>query len=148
MIYLGIDPGQSGGIGCWVDKKTISAYSFKDLTIRDIFESFLAMKNIAGDTGLFAMIENVHSMPMQGVASSFKFGRNFGRLEGLLTGSNIPFDYVSPQKWQKELGCLSHGDKNITKSKAQRLFPHLKITHAVADALLIMEYCRRNKTER
>ena len=94
---------------------------------------------------IFAMLENVHSMPKQGVASSFKFGRNFGNLEGLLTGSKIPFDYVTPQKWQKELGCLSHGDKNVTKSKAQRLFPHLKITHAIADALLIMEYCRKIK---
>jgi hypothetical protein len=38
---------------------------------------------------------------------------------------------------------LSKGDKNVTKRKAQELFPSLKITHATADALLIAEYLRR-----
>jgi hypothetical protein len=39
--------------------------------------------------------------------------------------------------------CLTGGDKNISKRRAQELFPSLKITHAVADALLIAEYGRR-----
>jgi hypothetical protein len=42
--------------------------------------------------------------------------------------------------WQKSLGCLTHGDKNVSKAAAQRLFPGMKITHATADALLIAYY--------
>jgi hypothetical protein len=57
----------------------------------------------------------------------------------------IPFEEVSPVKWQKVMGCLSKGDKNVTKAAAQRLFPDIKITHAIADALLIAEYGRRIK---
>jgi len=88
-------------------------------------------------------LEKVHSMPGQGVASSFKFGQGFGHLEMALTSAKIPFTYVTPQKWQKELGCLTGGNKNVSKSRAQQLFPHIKCTHAVSDALLIAEYCRR-----
>ena len=54
-----------------------------------------------------------------------------------------PFEEVAPQVWQKVLGCLSRGDKNVTKAKAQQLFPAIKVTHAIADALLLAEYARR-----
>ena len=55
----------------------------------------------------------------------------------------IPFEYVTPLTWQRYLKCKTGGDKNISKQKAQELFPHLKITHAIADALLIGEYYKR-----
>jgi hypothetical protein len=42
--------------------------------------------------------------------------------------------------WQKALGCLTKGDKNITKRKAQEMFPGIKVTHATADSLLIAHY--------
>jgi len=88
-------------------------------------------------------LERVHTMPGQGVASSGKFMMHYGFLRGVLVALGIPFEEVSPLKWQRALGCLSGGDKNVTKQKAQQLFPHLTITHATADALLIAEYGRR-----
>lgn len=62
-----------------------------------------------------------------------------------LTAAGIPFDEVSPAVWQKYLGCLTGGDKNVTKAKAQQLFPHITVTHAIADAILIGEYLRRKE---
>jgi len=82
-------------------------------------------------------------MPGQGVASSFKFGQGYGSLEMALTAAGIPFERVTPQKWQKALGCLTKGQKNVSKRKAQELFPTMKVTHATADALLIAEWGRR-----
>jgi len=41
------------------------------------------------------------------------------------------------------MGCMTKGDKNVSKRKAQELFPSMKVTHASADALLIAEYGRR-----
>lgn len=32
---------------------------------------------------------------------------------------------------------------NVTKAKAQELFPKEKVTHATADALLLATYCKR-----
>lgn len=137
MHIIGIDPGQSGGIA-------ILRQGFPPQTI--------ALKTTEADIyawlplftdDYFAYIERVHSMPKQGVASSFKFGQNYGFLRGLLIAMRISFDEVTPQKWQKAMGCMSKGDKNVTKARAQQLFPQIKVTHAIADALLIAEYGRR-----
>jgi len=91
----------------------------------------------------FCLIEKVHSSPQMGVTSAFTFGRSFGFVVGLLTAHKIPFEFVTPQKWQKAMGCLTRGDKNVSKAAAQRLFPSVKMTHANADAVLLAEHCRR-----
>ena len=139
MIYLGIDPGQSGGISLH-DRKHVEAFAFTKHTFADIYHIIRTCSELGE---CIAMIEKVHSMPKQGVASSFKFGKNYGFLLGCLTALEIPFEHVTPQRWQGYLKCRTGGDKNITKQKAQELFPHLKITHAIADALLIGEYLKR-----
>jgi crossover junction endodeoxyribonuclease RuvC len=147
--YIGIDPGQSGGIGV-LDSAGKYMCSFKfnkqtDADISEMFDCLLSLRGTMDECSIFALLEKVHSMPKQGVASSFKFGSSFGFLRGMLTAHRIPWDYVSPQKWQKALSCQTKGDKNITKAKAQRSWPDQKITHAIADALLIAEYCRLKK---
>jgi hypothetical protein len=75
-----------------------------------------------------------------GVKSAFTFGNGFGHLEMALTAACIPFARIRPQVWQKELGCLTKGDKNVTRKRASELFPTIKCTHAVSDALLIAQY--------
>ena len=98
------------------------------------------MNALTGGTGIHAYIEQVHSSPQMGVKSAFTFGNGFGHLEMALTAAGIPFTRIRPQVWQKELGCLTKGDKNVSKRKAQELFPSMKVTHATADALLIAKY--------
>ena len=143
---IGIDPGSmSGGIAI-VDDSGPWATKIEGKTERDVCD---IIQEAVG-RGARGMIESVgpargRDGRKQGVASSFKFGRNYGFLRGCLIGLGIPFEEVSPGVWQRALGCLSKGDKNVTKAKAQQLFPHLKITHAVADALLIAEYARRTQ---
>ena len=141
-LHIGIDPGASGGIAFIPDNNPAKAWTVKmPETLADLWD---VLDGVGFDsTDHHACLEKVHSMPGQGVASSFKFGQGFGHLEMALTAARIPFSYITPQKWQKELQCLTGGDKNVSKARAQQLFPHLKITHALADALLIAEYCRR-----
>ena len=148
MLFLGLDPGKSGGISWHYSgapfnpdyKKMAFAEGFTNKTPMDIYR-LIKKRGTVGQC--IAMIEKVHSMPKQGVASSFTFGQGYGFLLGCLTALEIPFEYVTPHKWQGYLHCRSGGDKNITKQKAQELFPTLKITHAIADALLIGEYLQR-----
>jgi Holliday junction resolvasome RuvABC endonuclease subunit len=142
-VIIGIDPGQSGGIAFLEPQHgpfgVVAATKMPDTEadVRDLF----GQGNKA-----FAFIESVHSMPKQGVSSSFKFGRNYGFLRGVLIALGIPFEEVTPQKWQKAMGCMSRGDKNVTKARAQQLFPSVpRITHATADALLIAEFGRRKR---
>jgi hypothetical protein len=138
MNYIGIDPGKSGAIAC-LSMREPEVFKL-DNTERDIWE-FLSGLACEGNTQ--AVIENVHSMPGQGVASSFKFGMSFGMLRGMLIASEMPFELVTPRKWQGYMGCLSGGDKKVTRAKAQELFPKTKVFHWNADALLIAEYARR-----
>jgi len=140
MLIIGIDPGVSGAIAV-LDSKGELAPKWHKLSETECDAGNFLWEDYPKET--FAYIERVHAMPKQGVSSVFKFGQSYGFLRGLLIGLGIPFEEVTPQKWQKAMGCMSKGDKNVTKAKAQQLFPGVKVTHAIADALLIAEYGRR-----
>lgn len=140
MIYLGVDPGVSGAIaGIDEDSHPIGTIRFSE-TWKDVDDW---LTDIGDEFSLSAHIEQVASTPQMGVVSSFKFGRSFGFAHGLLVAHGIRHEFVSPGTWQRALRCLSKGDKNVTKRRAQALWPQIKITHAVADALLIAEFGRR-----
>lgn len=155
MIFLGIDPGKSGGISRH-DRSNVEATKFTNCTPADVFNIIEGYSS----EPCVALIEKVASSEQMGRASSFAFGKGYGFLLGVLTGLKIPFEYIAPATWQGHLKCRTgvkdrkgnvvrdnrgrpKHDKNITKQKAQELFPHLKITHAIADALLIGEYHKR-----
>jgi len=143
MITIGIDPGKNGGIA--VIDELGHAYADKmPETLQDLFEHFDSF-NLSHTGDRRAYLEQVHSSPQMGVKSAFTFGNGFGHLEMALTACSIPFERIRPQVWQKALGCLTKGDKGITKAKAQEMFPSIKMTHAIADSLLIAEYGRRQK---
>lgn len=140
-MYLGLDPGKSGAIARIFDHlpPTPGDVVKLDGTEHDVAEFLRGCEGVE----CTAILERVNAMPKQGVSSTFKFGTSYGFLRGLLVGMKIPFSEVSPVVWQKAMGCRSGGDKNVTKSRAQQLFPSLKITHANADALLLADFARR-----
>jgi hypothetical protein len=140
MTIIGIDAGKNGGI-VWITDGKPCAEKMPD-TLQDLWELIVSISLNAGSggTGIHAYLEQVYSSPQQGVKSAFTFGNGFGHLEMALTAAGIPFTRVRPQIWQKELNCLTGGQKNITKQRAQELFPSIKVTHAIADALLIAKY--------
>lgn len=85
---------------------------------------------------------------MRGSVASFKLGMNYGFLRGCLIAIGIPFEEVTAQKWQQVMGCRTKGDKNVSKARAQQIWPDVKVIHQIADAMLISEYCRRVMVER
>ena len=137
QTVIGIDPGVNGGIA-WIAGGKACVEKMPD-TLHDLWG---LIADIAGEFGVEyrACIEQVSSSPQMGVVSAFSFGRGYGNLEMALTAAGVPFERVRPQVWQKSLGCLTKGDKNVTKRKAQEMFPGIKVTHATADALLIAAY--------
>lgn len=113
-------------------------------TLKDLWELIQSIEHSDGGfRNCKAYMEQVSSSPQMGVVSAFSFGNGYGHLEMALTAAGIPFERVRPQAWQKAMGCMSKGDKNVTKRKAQELHPQLKVTHATADALLIATYGTR-----
>lgn len=141
---IGIDPGADGSAVLIRTDNSVDILRFKKCTEKDIVDALFEWVDDGDLTHLtFCYLEKVHAMPKQGVSSTFKFGKSFGFLIGVLTALGIPYEFVTPNAWQKQLGCQSKGDKNVTKAKAQQLFPAEKIVHGNADALLIAEYGRR-----
>lgn len=138
-LVVGVDPGMSGALVAI----TLGG-DYADHVRGDDTEDDQAnwLRNLQPRIA-FAIYESVHSMPKQGVASSFTFGSSFGFLRGILSAHNIRRDKVTPQKWQTFLKCKTGGNKNISKRKAQELFPKVKVTHQIADALLLAEYARQ-----
>lgn len=144
--FLGIDPGQSGGMTLLKRKKIEDAFTFKDMTGAQVKDWLKCIQYKCGGE-ILAALELVHSMPKQGVSSSFKFGMHYGHCQGILDALEISYELVTPQKWQTFLGCKSGGNKNITKARAHREWPtHSKLlTHALADSALIALWLSRQQ---
>lgn len=156
MIYIGIDPGLSGAVAVIGDvplevTDTPTALVEGDSTKRKYLVPAMAalLKPYSYNGDVLAVLENVHSMPKQGVASSFCFGEGKGMWEGILAAYGIPTELVSPQRWKKEIMADQGKDKSAARFKAMALFPsfagQLKLVKhdGRAEALLMAEYARR-----
>jgi len=149
MLYIGIDPGVNGGIA-WQhergDSVTVHAVKMPD-SLRDLSDLLASL--VETDNLKSCALEKVASRTGQGVRSIFTFGYQYGIVRASVVCHKIPLELVSAQRWQKPFGLIFPATvkrtqkKNQHKAKAQELFPHLKVTHATADALLICDYWRR-----
>lgn len=146
--YIGIDPGKDGAmVLVSSDRRVVKSYCFKDKSEVDIIRQ---LRTWSVDF-CRVYLEAVHSMPGQGVASMFSFGRSYGFLRGIIQAFEIPMVDVSPRKWQGELSLGRTYDsksqrKNAHKAKAQQLYPGRKITLSDCDAYLLAEYGLRTRT--
>jgi crossover junction endodeoxyribonuclease RuvC len=145
-LYIGIDPGASGAIAFMGDSGEVWTVTHSE-TPHDQSEAL--RDALKGFKEVFCIIERVWAMPGQGVTSMFNFGKSFGISLGLLTAHQIPYEMVTPQKWQaafnlptKKVAGSTTNKKNVHKERAQELFPSLTITHKIADALLIAKYAK------
>lgn len=140
MVYIGIDPGKHGGIVAIHRKRVVLSVAMPT-TSDGIWWTLQQLISVDGERRVY--IEDVHAMPGQGVTSMFTFGYGVGLLHMACVASKLSYVLVQPQTWQRVMRCETGGNKNITKTLAQELFPKIKVTHALADALLIAEYNRR-----
>jgi hypothetical protein len=156
MLYAGIDPGLSGGIATINHNGRVLRVVHMPDTCRGLLDELRIIANMAKESGdgVFVMLEDVHSTPQMGVTSAFTFGKGLGKILMGLTAANLPYDKVAPVRWQNVIGCrtpkerraeLGKKDKNINKARAIELFPGEEVTHAIADALMLAEYCRRDR---
>ena len=144
-LILGIDPGKNGGMAVLdADTNDIIDITSMPSTLTDISDFVERHQDVS-----CAVLETVHSMPGQGVASMFTFGQYYGYVQMAVVAHKIRCIDVLPAKWQQALGlkakkCESKAEhKNRLKGLAQKLFPKVKVTLKNADALLLAEYGRR-----
>ena len=110
----------------------------------DCHELCRIMKDNNGRHGIdHAYIEQVNAFGM-GASSAYNFGWSCGVVEAIISSFNIPFTYVTPQKWKKEMSCPK--DKDAARMRASQLLPDhahnwpLKKHDGKAEASLIALY--------
>ena len=144
MIFAAIDPGAvhaaiavfHDGTPVFVDDlrtandmvdPTALAYALEDMKVQQV------------------VVENVHAMPKQGVASMFRFGFGCGIIRGVAGALRLPVTLVTPTMWKSYHG-LKGSDKELSRSLAIRKWPehnrHLsrKKDADRAEALLIGDW--------
>lgn len=168
-VYIGIDPGASGGVAVYRPRgEIVELHRLSEITSdKELFYLFQTIieHHVKTGYGINAVIEKVggfiHGRPMPGSAM-FNFGMGYGKLLMALTGNGISFEEVQPQKWQKAL-CIpkrtkvetSSKFKNRLLAKAHQLHPRVPLWQQpktkgqqleVCDSLLIATYCHRRHT--
>jgi len=154
-VFIGIDPGLSGGIGVITDwepsdhgkitphTRKVEAHKMPatEMDLVELLDGIIQPLD-GFEPNAFAYLEKAHAYPggtkliscpkcrtvmktrqAQGIASTWKFAQNYGTIRGILTALHIPFETISPMEWQSAMRCRTGGDKNISKAKAQQLFP-------------------------
>lgn len=122
--YLGIDPGISGALALIGDQDGIEVHDMPTIEIRGKRRPDLpALRDILIDIGPvdLVVVEQVQGVQGSGATSAFNFGHGAGAIEMALVVLERPTQYVTPQRWTKDMGVGS--DKGAHRRAAQRLFP-------------------------
>lgn len=153
VTVVGIDPGAYGAVvGVYADgsveMETMPLTKHKTIDCIRVGEFIDQLSH----TDLIIVWENVHSMPQQGVASTFKFGLNTGMVVGAVisraTGNGVMLSEhkVSPQRWKKHHG-LTRKPKAAAIGKMKEYLPNhdfsvftKKHLEGIADAFLISRW--------
>ena len=147
-LFIGIDPGKSGGIAV-IDTKNGGCYAvpYSDKDLLDICQDTIQS---GAAEHIVCCLEKVGARPGQGVVSMFSFGQSVGYIKGVLESFRIPYQEIVPQKWKKEFGLNS--DKAASAETCRKLFPETNLLatpkckkphDGMAEALLMAEYARR-----
>lgn len=153
MIVFGIDPGVSGALSIYENKKlkevidmpTMSEGKKNKKQINAAQLSLKIKQRINGSSETAVVIEHVTAMPGQGVTSMFNFGQSFGVIKGICSALTLPIYFVRPVKWKKHFNLIG-SSKDASRTKAIELFPSFSNDMAKkkdankADAILIGRY--------
>lgn len=165
MLIIGVDPGSSGAIvildkdGGYIahlDMPTVKVGTknrVNGAAVAAFLRGHINALPFHHVSMMHAFIEQVGSMPKQGVSSMFTFGHAAGMVEGVITGLGIPHTKITPQAWKKSAGLIG-SDKDAARSRAIQLYPDLRALdaigkgQAIADALLIARHGRIHMNDR
>lgn len=163
ITHIGIDPGKSGGIvGLQLhyhnDTGVLSNTDVEWWVMPDsdilLLNTLELLKNSSDQ--VFAVLEQVNSMPRDGNKGLFTFGEGYGKLQMALAAHQIQYSLARPQVWQKYHKIASRKPaesqqqfKDRMMGVARRLYPDMPLWEAkrslgvqrsISDALLIADY--------
>lgn len=150
MIYIGIDPGKTGGIAVIEQLPTYNELMYLERFDRK--KIAIIMNRIKPYKEVAIVIERAQAMSKQGRAQGVVSMFNYGLVTGFWYGvfesifPNASLIEVPPQKWQYKYFSRigeSKTTKELSVAKANELYPDAKIRkqdHGLADALLLADF--------
>ena len=163
LVYVGIDPGVTGsavfigseyeiyGMIDWLGDEFMMFENLRKIL------SFIEAEKSPKRVQFRAALEFAASRPGQASTGMFTFATNYGIWRGFLAGLGIPFNFVTPQVWQKGIPGLKPGDKNkllrkkVIAATAKRMYPAADVygprgglKAGRGDAIMIADWCRRH----
>lgn len=126
-IIVGIDPGYQGALA-FLDSNTGQLHvedmplvqTAQGKTDLNLFRLGTILRPETDDRCI-AVIERVHAMPKQGIASAFRFGEGFGAIRMAVTGHGYEIHYVTPGTWKKYFRLSRN--KDVSRGLASERFP-------------------------
>lgn len=145
---IGIDPGLKGALAFFKDGDLIGVRDMpvmanpfgKGRTI-DCIE-LAAMLGAFRGRDVLVIIESVGTMPKQGIASAFNFGRAAMAPEAIALAFGLSIDKVTPAVWKRKAKLIKK-DKEVSLARAKTRWPgyahlfRLKKHEGRAEAALI-----------
>ena len=142
-IFIGLDPGSSSGAWAAIDHTGLYVGCGNLPTVDGRINAVELMELIWHDIPTHIAVEDVHTMPGQGIASSGKFMRAAGAIEAVAALAGDSVVLVRPQVWKKHYGLIGT-EKKKSLELARILWPDAKLTlvkhHGRADALLMASW--------
>jgi len=139
--WIGIDPGASGAVALVMPDSSARVWDIHPAglqQVRDLLSIFCLQIAVEEQQAFRGRDGRV-----QGVASTFRLGREYGRILGYAQALGLDFHTVRPAVWKARMGLIGRG-KAGSMALARDLFPGVVIRrHDQAEALLIAEYGRR-----
>jgi hypothetical protein len=151
-VILGADPGIAGGLAVVgaadnggfvllgvIDIPIVGTGAKQRVNVAGVREFILRHQPTAG------LIERAGSMPRQGIASAFKYGRATGSIEATIVLCGLPIEIVEPSVWKRHWR-LPGKDKEASRQRALEMFPDAhsllarKKDHGRAESMLIAAF--------
>ncbi len=125
-MIVGIDPGYKGAIawlsddGVLVDVVDMPIAKYRGKT-RIVAPEVARLLDVRSVETAMVIIEATGARPGQGVTSMYNFGFGCGIMEGICAAMFLPYFYVAPQTWKRQMGVGA--DKTACREMAQKLWP-------------------------
>jgi crossover junction endodeoxyribonuclease RuvC len=128
MNILGCDPGSDGAF-VLINERAEVLYKLvmpkigKDMDLSVLVRLLEALKR---DVGIdLVVIEKPMGIHGASSTTTFSFGTNCGRVEGVIAGLKLPYTLVMPKTWQKvmHIGTSDKDPKIRTLTIVSRLYP-------------------------
>jgi crossover junction endodeoxyribonuclease RuvC len=121
-MILGVDPGLSGALAAvsedgkllWVEDMPVVDKEVSSTMLGVFLRPYVpSITTVA--------IEKVASMPGQGVATMFKFGKGYGQVLGVLDTLQLVCVHPTPSQWKRDMGL--NADKERSRAAAHQQWP-------------------------